>query len=157
MTSFSSSEMEEITGGAPAGGVVAPEIRISRLTLAGVDIGWDVDGYVDCQALATACGTTMQSYEKSKKNARFLARLALELQLPIHDLIRKGTRGHNSAPRTCHPEVAVDLARWANPEIAVELSGVLVHFLTGQIHMVHGIAANMVRLSMRGRQGWLAL
>lgn len=114
-------------------------------TVAGA-IGWDGEGYVDCQALATACGTTMQAYENNNKNARFLHCLAVKLGLQGEELIRPGTRGgHHLKPRTCHPEVAVDFARWAVPELAVELSGVLFQYLTGGLLTVHSIAAREVR------------
>jgi hypothetical protein len=44
----------------------------------------------------------------------------------------------------CHPVVAIDIARWSNPVLAVQLSGILFQYFSGKLTTEHSVAAHQV-------------
>ena len=125
-----------------ADGELAPGIS-SLVTLFGA-VRHDERGFVNAADLARASGTTTQAYLKNEKNTLFVKTLAGSLECSISDLMVSGHGGAGAHDPTCHPEVAVDLARWSNPVLGVELGLVLSQFFSGRLRTEHSVAANKV-------------
>ena len=123
-------------------GELAPGIS-SLVTLFGA-VRHDERGFVNAADLARASGTTTQAYLKNEKNTLFVKTLAGSLECSISDLMVSGHGGAGAHDPTCHPEVAVDLARWSNPVLGVELGLVLSQFFSGRLRTEHSVAANKV-------------
>ena len=71
---------------------------------------------------------------------RFLKKLSEKRGIPMKDLIRCGKGGEMASKRMYHPEVAIDFARWASPEVAVELSGALMQYCEGGVMTAPSLA-----------------
>ena len=90
---------------------------------------FDSKGFVDATELANVFGSRPHNYESNQKNQTFLVCLAKQLGLTRDDLIRPGAGGPSPENRMYHPRVALDFARWKDPQVAVELSGILSQYL----------------------------
>lgn len=88
----------------------------------------DSHGMINATRLAEKLETTTQAYEKNGKNQRFIKSLKLKLG---REVVLDGDR--EGAGRKYHARVALDLARWASPELSVELNGILMDFITGNL------------------------
>lgn len=88
----------------------------------------DSHGMINATRLAEKLETTTQAYEKNIKNQRFIKSLKLKLGMEV---VLDGDR--EGAGRMYHARVALDLARWASPELSVELNGILTDFITGNL------------------------
>jgi len=91
-----------------------------------------IDGYVNATAMCKANGKEWSNYSKSERAQAYLE--ALQGSLPNGgDLIQIIGAGPNDSRGTyVHPRIAVDLARWINPEFAVWMDGWLLEELERQ-------------------------
>jgi hypothetical protein len=123
---------------------IAPEIN-AIITLSG-SVLYDASGYVDVSSLTDALGTTLQSYMKEEHNVEFVTYLGKKLGKTMEELIGAGHGGAHPRPPAgmCHPRVALDIARWKKPEMAIEMSEVLYQYLRGEIRTEHSLAAHQV-------------
>lgn len=126
--------------------VASPPIMSSVITLHGA-VRHDNRGYVNAADLAKASGTTMQAYLKNNKNKSFVSTLASKLGVSTSDLVVAGHGGGVRRDPMCHPMVALDLARWCNPVLAVQLSGILFQYFSGKLTTEHSVAAHRVGTS----------
>lgn len=122
--------------------IAAPGIS-SLMTLFGA-VRHDARGFVNTADLAKASRTTAQAYLKNGSNVLFVQTLAEKLGASTSDLMTLGHGGSDAQDPMCHPEVAVDLARWSNPVLGVELGLVLHQFFSGELTTEHSVAANQV-------------
>lgn len=60
----------------------------------------------------------------------------MRLGLPEGSLIVPGQGGVVPKARLYHPEVALDFARWANPQLAVQLSAILLRYVQGTLALL---------------------
>lgn len=123
--------------------VASAPIMSSVTTLYGA-VRHDSRGYVNAADLARASGTTVQAYGKNKKNTLFLKTLADKLGVSTSDLMVVGHGGGVGRDPMCHPVVAIDIARWSNPVLAVQLSGILFQYFSGKLTTEHSVAAHQV-------------
>jgi len=91
-----------------------------------------IDGYVNATAMCKANGKEWSNYFKSDRAQAYLK--ALQGSLPNGgDLVQVTAAGPNESRGTyVHPRLAVDLARWINPEFAVWMDGWLLEELERQ-------------------------
>ena len=82
-------------------------------------VSHDERGYVNQSELAEASGTTIQAYMASRKNTLFVEALAEDLEMTVREVMIPGRGGGNPRPAMCHPRLALDMARWSNPKLAV--------------------------------------
>jgi hypothetical protein len=104
----------------------------------------DARGFVNTADLAKASRTTTQAYLRNANNVLFVKTLAEKLGASTSDLMTIGRGGTDAQDPMCHPEVAVDLARWSDPELGVELGLVLHQFFSGELTTEHSVAASQV-------------
>jgi|LauGreDrversion4_1035100.scaffolds.fasta_scaffold59333_3 hypothetical protein len=122
--------------------IAAPEIN-AVLTMFG-EVHHDERGYVNGTDICKAAGSTAQSYLSVASNSLFVATLAEELGLSMKDLMIPGRGGGNPRPAMWHPEVAMDFARWRDPRLAVQLSGILHRYFSGRLTTEDSVSAHKV-------------
>ena len=137
---------------APA--TIAPEIK-EIFTLSG-SVFYDARGYVDVSSLTEVLGTTLQSYMKEANSMDFIRYLGEKLGKTVEELIVAGHGGAHPRPPMCHPQVAMDIARWKKPEIAIEMFEVLYH-LRGELRTEDSLAANQQVSCLANLQHFLKL
>ena len=123
--------------------VLAAPVMSSVVTLFGA-VRQDKRGFVNAADLARASGTTTQAYLKNEKNNLFVKTLASKLHVLPSDLVVMGQGGGVRRDPMFHPVVAMDLARWCSPVLAVQLSGVLFQYFAGKLTTEHSVAAHQV-------------
>ena len=125
---------------------VVPPAITAVVTMFG-EVRHNSQGYVNGTDLGKAAGTTAQAYLSVEKNKLFVSALAEDLGMSVKDLMIPGKGGGNPRPAMWHPEVAMDLARWSNPRLAVQLSRILYRFFSGTLKTEDSIAAHKVIMS----------
>ena len=129
--------------------VVAEEARVEAPVITAVvtlfgEVRHNSFGFVNGTDLGRAAKTTAQSYMSVEKNRLFVSALSEDLHIPIEGLMIPGRGGGNPRPAMWHPEVAMDIARWSNPKLAVQLSRILYRFFSGTLKTEDSVAAHKV-------------
>ncbi len=76
----------------------------------------EFDGYFDASAMCEVSERDFEEYLELRKTQSFLRLLSKELDLPKAQLIR----AKNAAGEIwLHPQVAINFAQWASPQLAV--------------------------------------
>jgi hypothetical protein len=95
-----------------------------------------IDGYVNATAMCKANGKEWSAYVRTDRATEYITALEASLQGSLQksrDLIQViGTGPNDSRGTYVHPRLAVDLARWINPEFAVWMDGWLLEELERQ-------------------------
>ncbi len=95
-----------------------------------------IDGYVNATAMCRANGKEWFGYVRTDRAKEYISALEASLQgspQKSGDLIQViGTGSNESRGTYVHPRLAVDLARWINPEFAVWMDGWLLEELERQ-------------------------
>ena len=96
-----------------------------------------IDGYVNATAMCKANGKEWFGYVRTDRAKEYISALEISLQgspQKSGDLIQVIATGPNDSRGTyVHPRLAVDLARWINPEFAVWMDGWLLEELERQV------------------------
>lgn len=91
------------------------------------------DGYINATAMCKATGKLMADYTRLKSTKEFLDALAVDMGIPISQLIQTLRNGHTGDQGTwVHPQVAINLAQWLSPQFAVQVSKWVFDWMSGK-------------------------
>jgi hypothetical protein len=103
------------------------------------------DGYIDATALCKVANKRWESYHRLKSTKDYIDEIARETEIPVAQLIeaKKGKTGGTWV----HPKVAVHLARWLSPGLALDVSSWNQQFAAAQSNdrLVIELTNNVVR------------
>jgi KilA-N domain len=110
-----------------------------------------VDGYVNATAMCKANGKEWFDYVRTERVKEYISALKKSLQGSPEksgDLVQVISNGPNDSRGTyVHPRIAVDLARWINPEFAVWMDGWLLEELERQAQVKTEVPAPQPQIS----------
>ena len=87
------------------------------------------DGYVNASALCEACDKNLDDYIRLKTTDEFMKELSKEINIPVSDLVQPFESRNRTINGTwVHPQIAINLAQWASPKLAV---------LVPQLSLIH--------------------
>ncbi|WP_019500869.1 KilA-N domain-containing protein [Pseudanabaena sp. PCC 6802] len=92
------------------------------------------DGYFDGTLMCKANGKLIADYLRLDSTKAYLAALSCNMGIPISLLIetRKGNTKKYEQGTWVHPQVAIHLGQWCNPEFAVWVTNLVFDWLQGQ-------------------------
>lgn len=94
-----------------------PKVRLIRHTMNDVTFDQRVaDGYFNGSAMCRAADKDIEDYIELRKTELFLQALSDETGIDKSKLIQSNNRGKVT---WVHPQVAINLAQWADPRLAV--------------------------------------
>ena len=93
------------------------------------------DGYVNATQLCQRAGKLFADYNRSAQTKAFLAELALDMGIPISNLVQvRLGRGDKVEQGTwVHPHVAINLGQWLAPSFAVKVSQWVTDWMQGKV------------------------
>lgn len=92
------------------------------------------DGYINATEMCKASGKRMSHYLENSTTKDFLSALSSKTGIPTSILVQTVRGGDVRFQGTwIHPQVAINLAQWANPEFAVEVTGWVFEWMSGNI------------------------
>lgn len=90
------------------------------------------DGYVNATAMCKAAGKQMKHYLENKSTTAFLNELQSVVGIPTTELVQIIQGGDPQLQGTwVHPQVAINLAQWCSPQFAVQVSGFIFDWMSG--------------------------
>lgn len=90
------------------------------------------DGYINATAMCKAAGKKWFDYKRQTTTQPFLDELSGATGIPASELIQSLSGGHPHLQGTwAHPRVAIHLAQWLSPEFAVQVSGWVFDWMSG--------------------------
>lgn len=90
------------------------------------------DGYINATALCKAAGKKVNDYLRLQSTKDFLKALESETGIPACELVQ-AKKGGVFKGTWVHPQVAINLAQWASPKFAVQVSGWVFEWASGNI------------------------
>lgn len=110
------------------------------------------DGYVNATALCKSAGKQFSDYSRMETTKAFISELSAVTGIPVtdSDAGNDGISSVRGIPRTglihsrqggtpqeqgtyVHPKVAIHLAQWLSPKFAVFVTGVIFHWMNGEV------------------------
>lgn len=93
-----------------------------------------MDGYINATAICKASEKRMSHYLENSNTKDFLSALSSKTGIPTSILVQSIRGGDVRFQGTwVHPQVAINLAQWANPDFAVEVTGWVFDWMRGNI------------------------
>jgi len=104
--------------------------------LDGFEFQYRADDYINLTLMCKQTDRKFNHYFRTKPTKDFIEAVSLETNIPVAELIQKRVGGIPTQQGTYgHPLIAIHLAQWCSPEIALAVTKLTKSYLTADINL----------------------